>query len=1091
MKDVFVSSSQNSLGIGKIIETNDETAIVEYFISIARRVKKKIKKGSIKRVHLERQTRCYLRSENAESWFAGRIGTRDRSDNTYEVTFPNNVARYVPEKDIYVRCAVPVEDPTETLALRSHETPYFHDRRHALAHCLTNQRSVAHGMTGFLSSNILLYPHQAEVARRILEDPIQRYLLADEVGLGKTIEAGIVLRQYLLDEPVKSVVVLTPASLVEQWEVELEEKFSVSDFGNRIEIIAIDDLSGDEQLKNIDEIGFLVIDEAHHIAAGAHSPTSSPRRDKFEICKRLAHHSKQLLLLSATPVLNNEKDFLAMLHLLDPVTYQLEDIEAFRERVNNRQDIGRILLSFKENSPPFVVKATTNRLRTVFPNDKRLHSFLDELQLLLESTTPDLVNQKRLIRTIRTHISDTYRLHRRMLRNRRESVNLPRRLDADRTAADLKEEYDDDPRALKVHDLIDDWRGYALQFASGPDVDTEHANFMKHHLQKVFAILVRASGSWLGVLEKVLLVRLSHAAVTTIAREFSEEDCEALANTPLFGGEIELLTEMLDAVRQPARNPDRIQLLAAMLGRIKDSGAKAVVFTSFESAQEEIFRCLQIAFGIRSVSAHDSRRSRVEIDGDLQRFQKEADCFVLVSDSSGEEGLNLQFADWIIHFDLPWSPNRLEQRIGRLDRIGRNRGVKTRTLLGPESEDTFYEAWYQMLRNGLGIFEVSIASLQFYIDEKLPSLEATLFNDGAAGLLHIIPQIKNEIKEEELKINEQNALDEIDVLETEALDYFEKLQKYDDQHQLIQRAYENWICEVLKFDRHHDNQIPDVVKYVPTDFSLIPADILGSQFASHMLDPGTYNRTTAARYPGNRLFRIGESMTQALANFMQIDDRGQAFAMWRHYGKWDERADWAGFRFNYIIEANLTLVKQILLDHDLAEISSKALMRRADALFPPFMYTSFLDIALEKVVDEELLKILSLPYTKESTRRCDYNLSFHRFAAIHHLVDPGHWSDLCAQARARSEELIRGSEHFQKYCRSYAVRAKKELIRRSDQLRLRVEREAEVGMNNQVLLEESKLSNELNTALIRGIARPRLRLDSVGFIVVSGEPPVF
>lgn len=1091
MKDAFVSSSQNSLGIGKIIEINDETAVVEYFISIARRVKKRVKRASIARVYLERQTRCYLLSENAESWSAGRIGARDRSNNTYEVTFPNNVARYLPEKDIYVRCAVPVEDPTETLALRSHETPYFHDRRHAFVHCLTNQRSVAHGMTGFLSSNILLYPHQAEVARRILEDPIQRYLLADEVGLGKTIEAGIILRQYLLDEPSKLVVILTPASLVEQWEVELEEKFRVSDLGNRIEIIAIDDLSGHKQVKNIGEVGFLVIDEAHHIAAGAHSPTSSPRRDQFEICRRLAHHAKQLLLLSATPVLNNEKDFLAMLHLLDPVTYQLDDIEAFRERVNKRQDIGRILLSFKENSPAFVVKTTTSRLRNVFPNDNRLHSFLDELKLLLESATRDPVKQKLLIRSIRTHISDTYRLHRRMLRNRRESVDLPRRLDADRTASDLKEEYDDDPRALKVHDLIDDWRGYALQFASGLDVDTERANAMKHDLRQIFAILVRASGSWLEILEKVLLVRLSHAEVTTIAREFSDEDCEVLMNTPLFRGEIELLTEMLDAVRQPTQNRDRIDLLTAMLERIKDSGAKAVVFTNFGSAQEEIVRRLQIAFGISPVSSHDSRRSRSEIHGDLQRFQKATDCFVLVSDSSGEEGLNLQFADWIIHFDLPWSPNRLEQRIGRVDRIGRNRGVKTRTLLGPDSEDTFYGAWYQMLKNGLGIFEASIASLQFYIEEKLPLLEAALFNDGAAGLLHIIPQIQNEIKEEELKINEQNALDEIDVLESDALDYFEKLQKYDGQDQLIQRAYENWMCEVLKFDRRYDDQIPDVVKYVPTDFSLIPADVLSNQFASHMRDSGTYNRATAARYPGNRLFRIGEPLTQALANFMQTDDRGQAFAMWRHHEKWDEKADWAGFRFNYVVEANLKVAKQILLDRDLAGTSLKALTRRADALFPPFMYTSFLDIGLEKVIDGELLRILPLPYTKESTSRCDYNLSFHRLAAINHLVDPGHWSDLCTQARARSEELIRDSEQFQKYCRSYAVRAKKEMLKVSDQLRLRVERETESGINSQVLLEESSLSEELRTALIRGMVRPRLRLDSVGFIVVSGQQPVF
>jgi ATP-dependent helicase HepA len=1094
MKSVFVSSTENSLGIGKIVRISKETVVVEYFISVGCRIEKQVSVKSLTPVVLHNQTRCYLFSKESQSWLAARIGARDSSDNTYEVNFPNNRARYIPEGEIYVRCQKPVEDPTDTLALRSHETPFFHDRRQAFVHCLTRQRTVAHGMTGLLSSNILLYPHQTEVARRILEDPIQRYLLADEVGLGKTIEAGIILRQYLLDAPKKSALVITPSTLTEQWSTELKEKFNISDFGSRIKIISTDNLTSDSLLKNIDELGFLIIDEAHHIAAGAHLPSHSRQRLQFETCRRLAHHAKQLLLLSATPVLNNEKDFLAMLHLLDPVTYQLEDFEAFRERVNKRQDIGRILLSFKENSPTFIIKATLNRLRDVFPNDNPLLSFISELQLLLESPTSDSNKQKFLIRSIRTHISDTYRLHRRMLRNHRESVNLPRRLSIDNAAADLKEEYDDDHRGLRVHDLIDDWRGYALQFVNSLEVDNEDAEAVKLQLQRIFTTLVRASGTWLGVLEKVLLVRLSQSNSQTIAREFAEKGCDTLLTTvPLFPRESELLREMLETVRQPARNPDRIQLLTSILKRIKNSNTKAVVFTNFASTQEEIVQHLRSAYGMRAVASHDSTRSRAEIEDDLYRFQKSTDCFVLVSDASGEEGLNLQFADWIIHFDLPWSPNRLEQRIGRLDRIGRNRSVKTRTLLGPESEDTLYDAWYQMLKEGLGIFETSIAGLQFYIDEKLPALESILFNNGAAGLLHSIPQMQDEIKAEELKINEQNALDEIDVLEANALNYFEKLQKYDDQHRVIQKAYENWICEVLKFRVNYNDETPDVVTYIPTDNTLVPTDVLKTQFTSLMSEPGTYNRKTAAKYPGNRLFRIGEPLTQALARYVRVDDRGQAFAMWRHCENWseEESADWAGFRFNYIVEANLKAAKQILLKHNLSDISQKALLRRADALFPPFMYTKFLDINLQEVIDEELLKILILPYVKEGSDRCDYNLNFERFNTANHLIDPGLWSDTCKRARAKSEETLLNSEQFQRFCKSYAFRAKKEMLKRNEQLRLRVEREIDLGLNNEVLSEELSLEEELQTALIRGILKPQVRLDSVGFIVISGRPPAY
>src|SRR5205823_1577592 len=79
----------------------------------------------------------------------------------------------------------------------------------------------------------------------------------------------------------------------------------------------------------------------------------------------------------------------------------------------------------------------------------------------------------------------------------------------------------------------------------------------------------------------------------------------------------------------------------------------------------------------------------------LRAFSDEAGPRTLVCDSSGEEGLNLQFADLLIHFDLPWEPNRIEQRIGRLDRIGRTGEVKMRAFVGPECDHSLHEAWFE------------------------------------------------------------------------------------------------------------------------------------------------------------------------------------------------------------------------------------------------------------------------------------------------------------------------------------------------------------------------------------------------------------
>lgn len=411
-------SPNNDLGIGKVTELSYSTATVEYFCSIGQRLEKTLPLTSLDRVRLPPQTRCYIQPESQDTWIIGRIFDWDEDKGQYRIDLPDKKIALVAEQQIYVRCNLPIDDPIETLAMKGQETPYFHDRRLAFVQCLIEQRAVSRGMTGLISANIDLYPHQVEVVRRVLEDPIQRYLLADEVGLGKTIEAGAILRQYLLDRPQGRAVVLVPQYLREQWLQELEHKFYLSDLDNRVQVLAVEDV--DRVSPNAD-LGFLILDEAHHIAAMATSSDAVQRR-RFETCKHLAHKSDRLLLLSATPVLNHEQDFLAMLHLLDPITYQLNDLEGFRARVQNRQQIGRVLLSFKEGANPFVLKTNLNQLRNLFAEDPYLLNLADELQNCLQTRETPAALRDRIVRSIRTHISDTYRLHRRMLRNRRAAV---------------------------------------------------------------------------------------------------------------------------------------------------------------------------------------------------------------------------------------------------------------------------------------------------------------------------------------------------------------------------------------------------------------------------------------------------------------------------------------------------------------------------------------------------------------------------------------------------------------------------------------------------------------------------------------------
>ena len=254
------------------------------------------------------------------------------------------------------------------------------------------------------------------MARRVLADPVQRYLLADEVGLGKTIEAGFVIRQRLIDAPRSDIVVLVPSALVWQWEHELETKFGVKEFPRGgVEVSSFEDA---RSLKRRFAPDLVVIDEAHRIAAGCGSPVTE-LSERYEAARQLAHQVPRILLLSATPVLHREHDLLAMLHLLDPDTYRLEDLEAFQARVRGRERIGELLLALRPGGPEFLVSSRLPDLREAFAEDARMQEILDRVERAIGAEQSE---RESAMADARAHVSETYRLHRRLLRNRRAAI---------------------------------------------------------------------------------------------------------------------------------------------------------------------------------------------------------------------------------------------------------------------------------------------------------------------------------------------------------------------------------------------------------------------------------------------------------------------------------------------------------------------------------------------------------------------------------------------------------------------------------------------------------------------------------------------
>ncbi len=1085
----LVRSDLNKMGYGKVRKMEGEKVLVEYFYSVAKQKTVLLSLKSLKRVILYPQTRCYVRYQG--QWLIGRIGEYD--DRSYEVHFPDKKSFFIDEKFIYVRCAVPLEDPMEVLVQKGHETAFFHERRAQFMAAIIRQRASTCGMPGLISSRIELYPHQVEVARRVLEDPVQRYLLADEVGLGKTIEAGIILRQFLLDYPNRRVLILVPPFLLEQWDKELDEKFQLYDFPG-VFLKSIDFINRLKDKKFA--VDFLVIDEAHHVAAKAYSPDPLEREEYVTFCD-LAHRTGNLLLLSATPVLNNERDFLSMLHLLDPDNYRLDDLELFKDKIKNRQEIGRLLLYLREGTKPFVMKRSVKRLRELFADDYFISQLADELEDAL--ARPEIIQDDcdNIIRRIRLHITETYRLHRRMLRNRRGSLKkelLMGRYIEDGGISQLIREYELDERSEEVYSLIEAWREGAQAELACLSEDGA-APGRRAALQEVFFLLLQAAGSCPNELVKTVNCRL--AGMATISNDepgagdklpgLPLEKQLILCETAFFEGEEEILVEILNKLKVPPEEGDRIALLEIILEKYRGGrgkpAKKCVVFTSYPSVCEDIASRLNEFFGKEAVAVHSSLRNAEVVEDEMEKFKTEGKCFVMVSDASGEEGRNLQFAQVLIHFDLPWSPNRLEQRIGRLDRLGRQQPLRTHVLMGPETDKSLHEAWFELLDQGFNIFKSSIASLQFYVDDKLPQLKDLAFQEGASGLLGAIGQVREEIESEQLKLSEQNALDEIDVLEQGAAQYYEVLQALENDYYKLETEMDPWITEALKFVRKPG--LGRLISYSTTNYTLVPADQLAG-IAGEVT--GTYCRSVATETNQGRLFRLGEPFVEDMARYIRWDDRGKAFAIWRCQSGWNpaEGAEWLGFRLVYIIEANMGPLLKQLRKKEMKGYDMRAVRRRADAFFPPIMKTIYMDTDGRVVSDRELLNILERPFKKKENMGSDYNLTKERISIIDQLIDRTVWPDICKQVREQSEKALIESADFQKTCMVLAERARKSMAERLEKLKLRLEREGS-GLAVAKSLEAEAI---IAKALVEGIRNPLILLDSVGFMVVSGRDPL-
>lgn len=552
-----------------------------------------------------------------------------------------------------------------------------------------------------LESNIIPLPHQILALEKVMSGQFMRFLIADEVGMGKTIEAGLVLKELKLKGVVKRTLVVVPKSAMGQWQQEMKKHFNelfhiydteyintLSRTFARLEadnainlftqnnqiIVSMDALKPIEtrqgwskqkveeynryRIQSVMEADFdlLVIDECHKVGG------STTQVGRFQMADVLCNAIPNVLLLSATPHRGKSDHFRRILQLLDADAFAGEGMPSIPEL------------------EPFVVR--TEKRQAIDYNGKCLfnkrHTYKTEVYL-----DPTIHRkQKKLYEEVTNYVVDGFNrakqtnnnsygfvmiLFQRMMSSSTQAILDAMQKRADRLSGERQE--------VNKENIINNLEEYG--FEGQLELDFE---------QKIFSMVEEAQANYdseLSILQG--LIRSAKNCLET------ETDAK-----------VEFLLDKMVTVKRKEANPD----------------TKFLIFTEFTSTQFMLKKILEEKGGYICDAINGSMDFDQRVNA-LKQF-KEGTQVLICTDAAGES-LNMQFAHIVINYDMPWNPMVLEQRIGRVDRIGQTHEVQAFNMMLDNSVDKrVYEVIEEKLNQILN---------QLGIDKTADVLDSTLERD--------------------------------------------------------------------------------------------------------------------------------------------------------------------------------------------------------------------------------------------------------------------------------------------------------------------------------------------------------------------------
>lgn len=589
---------------------------------------------------------------------------------------------------------------------------------------LLREHTLRNNIYAFNASRTRFFPYQFKPLLKLLDSTRHRLLIADEVGLGKTIEAGLILTELMARQYLQRVLVVCPSNLTGKWRLELRNRFGedfeivksarfldfLEDYEDRPErthikgIISLESIRRNSVLDRMDALApdfdLVIVDEAHHMRN-----FSTKQRQAGVL---LGQGAGTMLMLTATPIHLGNENLFSLLNILDEEDFP--DMYTVDKRFQNNEPI--VLAQICVGQVPPNIEKALELLEGIryAPEITENPLYFEVIASLKDFKSGDRTesDKMRILLEIQRDLSELNLIGHIFTRTRKREVQEHV---AERQAFPLRLKFTEAEqqfyRAVTAY-----VREESKRRTDSPIIRQWILNTPQRRVASSIPAMVRHYQNHLGLDREDLSEDLDTSSMEGVSSQ---------------AGELEVARRHLQQIVAdwPVDGPDSkyekfIEILRQL--KSKEGNIKVVVFAFFKATLNYLLERLR-KDGICAVLISGDVDAD-ERPGIIERFRTDPEVEVLLSSRVGSEGLDFQFSNTLFNYDLPWNPMEVEQRIGRLDRIGQE--SKIIRIYNFSIEGTIEQRILERLYDRLDIFRRSIGELEAILGDKLQDLERDL-----------------------------------------------------------------------------------------------------------------------------------------------------------------------------------------------------------------------------------------------------------------------------------------------------------------------------------------------------------------------------